>query len=90
MPDTYPARTDVEIATGTRRDEVHYEDAPRQKLRASHLFKPAEALPRDTPAGPPPPGASSPPVEDVASLKESPSVWEARMPDDEADPDQRG
>lgn len=89
MPDTYPAETRVEIATGSRRDEVRYEDAPRQNLRASHLFKPAEAVPRDTPAGPPPPGASSPPVEDVASLKEGPSVWEARTPDDETDP-QRG
>jgi hypothetical protein len=76
----------VEVATGDRRGEVHFEPDPGQLVRASHLVRPAEP-PIEDPDGhmalP-----DSPPVEDVMvppDGPDAPSVWDARPPEDGSD-----
>ncbi|MFN3513559.1 MAG: hypothetical protein ACK41C_10965 [Phenylobacterium sp.] len=73
--------TETAIAHGYRRDEVRYEDDPRCVARVSHLFKPASPTAADLAGAHP--GVQSPPMEDVAVLAESPSVWEALPPEEE-------
>lgn len=70
------------IATGDRREEVHFERKETQ-LVARHLVRPDRPLPAEMNA----PGAiaaaeaDAPPIEDVAvPLEESSSVWDARPP----------
>ena len=82
-PDTDPNA--VEVATGDRRDEVHFEADPGQLVAAKHLVKPNQ---------PPPPELQlgegevvepdSPPVEDVRVAPDAPSVWDARPAADDA------
>lgn len=75
---------DPAIATGDRRDEMRYEDDPAQLARVRHTFAPETPAPpqeqsaaaeRDRPL----PGGA---VTDVAEVKPSPSVWDARPPED--------
>lgn len=69
----------VAIATGDRRDEVHLEADDKHLVEATHLVRPARALP---PQGDNPSAAAierdAPPIEDVKIAPESPSVWDAR------------
>lgn len=71
----------VEVATGDRREEVHFEPDrdPDQLVVASHLVKPVDPLPPHghTP-GAPAVVKDVPPVEDVLVAPETPSVWDAR------------
>ena len=80
-----PAEAEV-VATGDRRDEVHYEPDPDQLVVARFLRRPETPLPPDIqPADavpPPPPEALL--VEDVRVAPESPSVWDARPPPEDA------
>lgn len=96
MPDINPGPTDrppgaaddgqheagEAVATGDRRQEMRYEDDPAQLARVRHTFVPDHPLPpqehsaaveRGTPL--------SPDVTDVAEVKPSPSVWDARPPE---------
>jgi hypothetical protein len=77
----------VEIATGDRHEEVHFEADPAQLVVAKHLMKPDQPLPLDLQPSDPPGGASEtdfPPVEDVLVAPEAPSVWDARPAEDDA------
>ncbi|HEX2560720.1 hypothetical protein [Phenylobacterium sp.] len=74
---------DKSVATGDRRDEVRYEDDPAQLARVRHTFAPETPLPpqeqseaaeRDRPL-------ADGSVTDVAEVKPSPSVWDARPPE---------
>ena len=73
------------IATGDRREEVHFEPDPDQMVVARHLRRPDGPLP---PQGESPGAAAadvdSPPIEDVAVAPEDSSVWDARPPADDA------
>lgn len=76
------------VATGDRRDEAHYVRDPKQVVRARFLTKPADLPPdmhtgRIDAASPPP--ESGLPVEDVAVAPPSPSAWDARPPEDDAE-----
>jgi hypothetical protein len=86
-PDIEP--TPVEVATGDRRDEVHFEPDPAQLVVARHLVKPDQPLAPDmTPESADDIAAAAadvPPVEDVLIAPEAPSVWDARPADDESD-----
>lgn len=74
------------VATGDRRDEVHYEADPDQLVKMRTLVKPD---------GPIPPEVTTPedrafdegrePVEDIQVAPASPSVWDARPPADDAE-----
>lgn len=78
-----PAAADV-VATGDRREEIHFEADPDQLVVARHLVRPAGPLPpQDDDAVLPESGG--PPVEDVRVAPESPSVWDARPPADDAE-----
>ncbi|MDB5445469.1 MAG: hypothetical protein JWQ97_786 [Phenylobacterium sp.] len=77
---------DGRVATGDRREEVHFEADPDQLVKASHLVKPAGPLPpqEQSPAeerGELPAGSA---VEDVRAAPQGPSVWDARPPPDDA------
>lgn len=75
----------VEVATGDRRDEVHFEPAadPDQKVVAHHLAKPSGPLaPQEQAPGARAAAADAPPVEDVRVAPQGPSVWDARPIDD--------
>ena len=82
-PDTDP--TAVEVATGDRREEVHFEADPGQLVVAKHLVKPDQPLAPDLQ---PAVGAVAPPdsplVEDVLVAPDAPSVWDARPLADDA------
>lgn len=83
-PETEPSK--VKVATGDRRDEVHFEPDPNQLVVARHLVKPL-APPVEDPAGHLE-LADSPPIEDVLVDPEgpdAPSVWDARPPPDGSD-----
>lgn len=77
MRDT-PTSSDDRIATGDRREEVHYERRENGELRAQHLKKPANPLPPQMETADGPSAAAGPPVEDVAAASEGPSAWDAR------------
>jgi len=75
----------AQVATGDRRDEVHFEPDANQLVVAWHLVRPADPPVED------PDGhlelPDSPPVEDVMVPPEgpdpdAPSVWDARPPDE--------
>jgi hypothetical protein len=91
IPDMPEPRSDAPaenepVASGDRREEVHFERASDQQVVARHLVKPDEPLP---PQGDSPGGATTyadvPPVEDVAVAPDGPSVWDARPPADDAE-----
>ncbi|HKR86741.1 MAG TPA: hypothetical protein VJS38_01060 [Phenylobacterium sp.] len=79
-PDTEPAP--VPVATGDRREEVHFEPDPGQLVVAKHLVKPDAPLPLDVTSERDDDVAATetdvPPVEDVLVAPETPSVWDAR------------
>ena len=69
------------VATGDRRDEVHYEDDPDQVVRVAHLQAAGRPLPPDEQRGEDRndcPGA----MQDAQEMPSSPSVWDARPPED--------
>jgi hypothetical protein len=73
----------VEVATGDRRNEVHFEPDPGQLVVAKHLVKPDQPLPldlqpSDLPGESAAIAADVPPVEDVLVAPDAPSVWDAR------------
>lgn len=74
--------SDDRVATGDRREEVHYEQRPGGELRADHLKKPAGPLPPDMAAAEDPVDQPEVPVQDVAVDRETRSVWDARPVDD--------
>lgn len=86
-PETEPAP--VAVATGDRREEVHFEPDPGQLVVAKHLVKPHAPLPLDmTSERDDDVGATEtdvPPVEDVLVARETPSVWDARPPAEDSD-----
>lgn len=69
----------VEVATGDRHDEVHFEADDKHLVEATHLVRPTRALPRqgDNPSADEIP-RDAPPIEDVKVAPEGPSVWDAR------------
>lgn len=83
-PDTDP--DPVEVATGDRREEIHFEADPGQLVVARHLVRPDQPLAPDIqPAVGSVVPPDSPPVEDVRVAPDRPSVWDARPPADGAD-----
>lgn len=80
-----PAEAGI-IATGDRREQVHFERDPDQLVKARHLQKPDGPLPpQEQTPGAVAAEADSPPVEDVGVPVEESSVWDARPPADTAD-----
>jgi hypothetical protein len=85
---TEPNETDREIATGDRREDVHYEPDPDQLVKMRATFKPDGPLPpqehsaSSTVAG----DQDTPPLQDVAVAASGPSVWDARPPEDDEEP----
>jgi len=70
------------VATGDRRDEVHYEDDPHQIVRVSHLEKPIGQLTTDDQRGKNREDHQpAVPVQDVAVSPSKASVWDARPTD---------
>ena len=72
------------VATGDRRDEVHFEADASQGVKAAFLQRP------DTPPGPDMHSArtddglaseTGQPVEDLRVPPDTPSVWDARPPE---------
>ncbi len=67
------------VATGDRRDEVHFERRANQQLRMRATFPVEGPLPRELTPGADAAGAPSPDLPtDVAAPKDGPSVWDAR------------
>ncbi len=85
--DTPDPQTPEPVASGDRRDEVHFEPDPNQLVVARFLTRPQGPLPPDIqPADMVPPAVGDlPPVEDVRVAPESPSVWDARPPAEDAE-----
>lgn len=85
---TEPVPTPVEVATGDRREEVHFEPDPAQLVVARHLVKPDRPLPLDVTSERDDDVAATradvPPVEDVLVAPEAPSVWDARPAADDS------
>jgi hypothetical protein len=81
-----PGETEA-VASGDRHAEIHFEPDPNQLVVARHLAKPQGPLAPDM-QGPAQAAADAdvPPVEDVAVAPEGPSVWDARPPEDAAEP----
>ena len=69
----------VVVATGDRRDEVHFEPDGRHLVEAVHLVRPVGGLPRqgDNPSADEI-APDVPPIEDVKVAPDAPSVWDAR------------
>jgi hypothetical protein len=68
------------VASGDRRDELHYEPDPDQLVKIRATFKPDDPLPPQehsaaSEAGVP---GAGPPIQDVAVVADGPSVWDAR------------
>jgi len=74
----------VEVATGDRRDEVHFEADPDQLVVARHLVRPNQLPPDIQPGEGSAVEPDSPPVEDVRVAPDAPSVWDARPAADDA------
>ncbi|HEY0437537.1 MAG TPA: hypothetical protein VGC92_12925 [Phenylobacterium sp.] len=75
-----------EVATGDRREDVHYEPDPDHLVKMKATFKPEGPLPpeEDSAASERGEGAfDSPPIQDVGVAKDTRSVWDARPPDDD-------
>lgn len=69
---------DGRVATGDRREEIHFERDEDGQLRAAHLKRPSEPLPPQMETTDGADGATNPAVEDVAVAPEGPSAWDAR------------
>jgi hypothetical protein len=74
-----------QVAHGSRREDVHYEPSPdhlvsiRHNEKPDHPLAPELAEPRTYDG----PAEAGPPIEDVAVAAQSPSVWDARPPEDD-------
>ena len=67
------------VATGDRRDEVHYEDDPDQIVRVVHEVKPVGPLPTDEQRGRDHDDQSAAaPVQEVGVSPSKASAWDAR------------
>jgi hypothetical protein len=79
------APDEPEVATGDRREEMHYEPDPDQLVVARATVKPKTPLPPDEHTAAVDHGElnAEPPIGDVRVVPPSPSVWDARPPDDE-------
>ena len=74
------------VATGDRREEVHFETAADHELVAKHLVRPSGPLaPQGDSPGAAAADADTPPIEDVAVAPDAPSVWDARPPAEDAE-----
>jgi hypothetical protein len=73
------------VATGDRRDEVHFEPAAKGGVKAAHLVRPEGQPPPDGDSAAQQMGelAPEPSVFDVRVAPEGPSAWDARPVDDE-------
>lgn len=80
MPEPEP---DPGVATGDRREDVHFETRDNGEVRVAHLKKPTGPLPQHMTAVGGPALPSGVPVEDVAVAPDGPSVWDARPAEDE-------
>lgn len=80
MSENTPDVPPVEVATGDRRDEVHFEADAKHLVEVAHLVRPKTPLPLqgDTPGALAAAINDTPPVEDVKVALEGPSVWDAR------------
>jgi hypothetical protein len=76
-----PAEAGV-IATGDRRDEMHFEADANQLVVVRHLVRPQGLAPELQGPGAAAADADEPPVEDVAVGYEGSSVWDARPLDE--------
>ncbi|HEY8618344.1 hypothetical protein [Phenylobacterium sp.] len=74
-----------QVAHGSRREETHYEPSPDHLVSVRHNEKPGEPLPPQLaePRTYDGPAEAGPPIEDVAVPAQSPSVWDARPPEDD-------
>lgn len=73
---------DETVATGDRREDMRFEDDAAQLAHVRHTSqRPAQLAKQMTASGahPAPPGAEA--VTDVAEVKPTPSVWDARPPE---------
>lgn len=73
------------VATGDRREEIHFERRDNGDLKADHLKRPDGPLPPQMAAVEGQAASAGQPVQDVAVAPEGPSVWDARPRDDEAE-----
>jgi len=74
-----------EVATGDRMDEVRYQRDADQVVRVVHTDKPDGPLPPQEQSKASEEGAmgsNAPPVQDVATPPDGPSVWDARPTED--------
>jgi len=71
-----------EVATGDRREEVHYARRESGELRADHLRRPDGPLPPQMATVEGAAAAEGQPVQDVAVAPDGPSAWDARPVDD--------
>jgi hypothetical protein len=78
-----PAEAGV-VATGDRREAVHFQADKDQLVVARYLHRPHGPLAAQMTSSGAPAEPDSPPVEDVAVAAEDSSVWDAR-PADEGD-----
>lgn len=75
------------VATGDRRDEVHFERRANEQLRMRATFPVEGPLPRELTPEADAEGTPSPELPtDVAAPKDVPSAWDARPEDREAEP----
>jgi hypothetical protein len=76
------------IATGDRREQIHFEADKDQMVVARHLSRPDGPLPpQEATPGAAATVADSPPVEDVRVAPDESSVWDARPTDDTSTPE---
>lgn len=79
------------VATGDRRDEVHFVDDQDHVARVSHLVRPTAPLPPQEHSAV---AAAADPhwtdIADVAVAPDSPSVWDARPTSDRTESDEPG
>ena len=88
MSENTPRAGDEPVATGDRRDEVHFEPDPDQQVKAAHLVRPEGPLPpqehsaaqerQDYP--------DDPALFDVRVAPPEPSAWDARPADADDEP----
>jgi hypothetical protein len=81
-PELPRAADEARVATGDRRDEVHFEPSADHVATARFTEKPETAPVEDLGEVDPPP-QTAPTVEDVAVSKSPESAWDARPANDD-------
>ena len=72
------------VATGDRRNEVHFERRANRQLRVRATFPPDAPLPRELTPEADQEGEPAPDLAiDVAVIPQAPSAWDARPADEE-------